>query len=449
MADPFSQRLWARMASRRFLVACIVMVLSFCWFWFWRPYGFYGGDSEFLDRQVNGGLWFRKRELFAVAAMQICRQIFTLHLGWPVGWSISLASCLAGTFSVVLAWWMYSEKKEGIRELLLVLCSGYLLLYHGTIESYALPTAILMLWIYSIDRVAKNKWPTYTIAFSFVLMAWCHLMAFFLFPSLLATVWFYREQIRKKDWPFWFLAAVLGGWLYVFIDVLQIGQGEGFGFRDLFYHTHMPGTKDTGTFLTLQHLKIKLYFLWVSTHITLPFALMGFWKERGNPFVVQVGGMLVGALVMVVFFHPDCGYDDWDLFLLPSLPAAVLGARCVVQMKWRNGISVIWVLAFLSLWVPRIPVWARLSERGLATVELSPFPGDRQVYWVHGESQHYYLVPDSTFRVPGGTHKIAVKKRGYVTQFESFEVHPGDQIELTVPIKDIEVPFAERIRKLE
>ncbi|MCB9767116.1 MAG: hypothetical protein H6752_02895 [Candidatus Omnitrophica bacterium] len=37
-----------------------------------------------MDRQVNNGLWFRKREVLAVAAMQLSRQIFTLQFDWPV-----------------------------------------------------------------------------------------------------------------------------------------------------------------------------------------------------------------------------------------------------------------------------------------------------------------------------------------------------------------------------
>ncbi len=425
-----------------------MLILSFFWFWFWRPYGFYGGDSEYLDRQINGGLWFRKRELFAVAAMQLSRQFLTLQFGWPVSWSISFVSCAVGSLSVLLAWLMYKGREESLLGFFLVVSSGYLLLYHGSIESYALPTFVLMLWIFSIDRVHRRAWPTYTIAFSMVLMAWCHLMALFLFPSLMISAWIYREQIRRDELVYWIVAAIIGAWLYVFIDVLQYGQGQGFGFWDLFYHTDMPGTEETGTFLTAEHFQIKLYFIWVATHITLPFALFTCLRYRSDPFVLQVGGMLFGSIAMVVFFHPDCGYDDWDLFLLPSLPAAVLGALGVHRLPWRSVVAILWVLAFLSLWVPRIPSWARLSERGLAEVEIINFPSDRTVYWVHGETTHYYKVTSPTFWPQGGAHRIAVEKPAYVTQFEDFEVSPGDQIDILAPIKDIEVPFADRIRRL-
>ncbi|MCA9428208.1 MAG: hypothetical protein KC994_24220, partial [Candidatus Omnitrophica bacterium] len=129
-----------RILSKPFLIASGVFILSLLWFWFWRPYGYYGGDSEFLDRQVNNGLWFRKREVLAVAAMQLSRQIFTLQFDWPVSWSISMVSCLAGSVSVTLAWLLCRNEDRGALRFILILTSGYILLYHGSVESYALPT---------------------------------------------------------------------------------------------------------------------------------------------------------------------------------------------------------------------------------------------------------------------------------------------------------------------
>lgn len=421
-----------------------MFLVSFGWFWFWRPYGFYGGDSEYLDRQVAGGIWFRKREMLAVAAMQLSRQIFTLQFGWPVAWSISLVSCLAGSFSVLLCWLLFRNEPRGWLQMALVLATGHVLLYHGSIESYALPTAVLMLWIYAIHRVDRGDWPTAAIPFAFALMVWCHLMALFLLPSLLASAWFYRERVLGKDLASWMLAGLAAFMVYITIHPLRVGYGHGIEFGDLFFHQSAPEVDEVGTFFTLEHLRIKSYFLWLGTHLSLPFATAVFWRGRWKPVQMQIGMMLVGALGFVAFFHPDCGYLDWDLFLLPSLPSAILGAGCVASSRGRYWISAIWVAAFLSIWLPRIPEWVRLSERGLARVVITNHPMDREVLF-----DGRYEVKNGEFYTQGGPHRLEVRKRGYMTYFKDFEVAPGDDIEIEVPLMDFEAPFAEQIRKLE
>ncbi|MCA9443521.1 MAG: carboxypeptidase regulatory-like domain-containing protein [Candidatus Omnitrophica bacterium] len=432
-----------RILSKPFLIASGVFILSLLWFWFWRPYGYYGGDSEFLDRQVNNGLWFRKREVLAVAAMQLSRQIFTLQFDWPVSWSISMVSCLAGSVSVTLAWLLCRNEDRGALRFILILTSGYMLLYHGSVESYALPTAALMFWIYAIHQVDRGRWHTSVLPFSFALMAWCHLMALFLFPSLLVSAWVYRERVLGKDLKHWILAGLATFGIYIFTVTLRFGSGQGVALGDLFFKSDRIETQEVGTFLSMEHLRIKSYFLWLGTHVTVVFALAALWKERTNRVVLQIGGMVIAALIFLIFFHPDCGYKDWDLFLLPSLPAAVLGSRWVVQSKWRHLFATIWILAFLTLWFPRIPVWARLSERGLAKVEITNHPMDRQVRF-----DGRYLVRNQVFYTQGGEHKLEVRKRGYKTYYKHFEVSPGDSIQVEVPIVNEEVPMSEEIRKI-
>ena len=427
---------------RGIAISAAIFVLALCWYWFWRPYGlWYGGDSEYLDRQVNGDLWFRKRELLAVAAMQMCRQIVTLQWGWPVSWAISLASCLAGAVATVVLWRLFRDTEHRVLSFVLVLCSGHVLLYHGSIESYALPTCLMTVWILAVHRVHRGEWPTWSIAFAFAGMIWCHVMALFLFPSLLLSLWFLRDRLCRKEWACWMLAFVIAGWVYVFTNILNIGEGLGFeGTLRLFADS---GQKEFGPFFSLKHLQIKAYFLWVGTHITLPFALAEIWKEKKDPETLQIGAMAFSALGFLVVFHPDTGYRDWDLFVFPSLPVAILGARYVVRSPRKKILAAVWLIAFLTVWTPRVPFWARLSERGLAEIVISNFPSDRVI-----KLDNRYRVPSNHFRTQGGEHTLSVMKRGELTTTTTFKVSPGDRIELEVPIESVPVPFADRIREL-
>lgn len=425
---------------RGVLSALLVFLLAFAWFWFWRPYGFYGGDSEYIERQVNGGLWFRKREPLAIAAMQLSRQFFTLRLGWPVSWSISFVSCLCGALSVVALRRIAAGWQRPFLGFALALCSGYLLLYHGSIEAYALPTLALSLWVLALFEIEKGNWPTWTIPAAFAAMVWCHFMGFFLFPALLYSAWIYRDRL-KTERGYWAAALAAAFGVYAMTKWLRVGQGLGFeGVGVLFADT---GEKDYGPFLSLTHLKIKSYFLWVGTHLTLPFAAMAIWKGRKNAAILQIGAISLCALGFLVVFHPDTGYRDWDLFAFPSLPLAVLGAWYVAQSKHPKVFACVWFLAFLAVWAPRVPVWANLSDRGLAEVRILNFPEDRSI-----RVDERYQVPKASFYVQGGTHTISAVKRGEQTLFKQISVSPGDEIDLEVPVESIPVPFAEEIRKL-
>jgi hypothetical protein len=413
-----------------------LFLLAFLWFWFWRPYGFYGGDSEFLDRQIGAGFWFRKREPLAVAAMQLCHQLTSPLWGWPVSWAISLASCLAGAAAVVILWKLCRGRENARLTFALTLASGYSLLFHGSVESYALPTCLLAVWILAIRKIEEGKWPAGWIGVVFAAMAWCHTMALCLVPALALTAWLHRDTWRK-DAPYWSLGFLLAVGLYVFTDVLHIGEGAGFDtlpqmFRD-------SGPKEYGPLLSLKHIEIKACFLWLATHLTLPAALAWVWKKPHDAETIQIAALSACALAFLVLFHPDAGYFDWDLFLFPSLPVAVLAARFVAASPRRNLFAAVWVTAFLSLWLPRIPVWAQLRDRGLAEVTLLNVPNDRRILL---DDRHPVATP--TFKVQGGWHTVSLLKHGERTRWKAFEAVPGRQVNLRLPEGSVAIQPASR-----
>jgi hypothetical protein len=423
--------------QRSALTEPILFLIALAWFWFWRPYGFYGGDSEYLDRQISDGLWFRKREPLAVAAMQISYQMVHPLLGWPPGWGISLVSCLAGAVAIVLLWRLCRDGDRPRLTFFLTLASGYLLLFHGSIEAYALPTCLLALWILAVHRVEQGMWPGSSIPLAFAGMAWCHTMAFCLSPALLLSAWFHRKGIGA-EWKNWLMAGMLLVGLYVFTDVLQIGHGPGF--------THRPalitlgGPEEWGPLFSAKHFAIKAHFLWVGLHVTLPFALMWVCKKWRSREDLQIAALAVSGLAFLVYFHPDSGYLDWDLFLLPSLPVAVLGARWVASSSKPTIWTTVWLAGFLLIWIPRVPVWVQLEERGLGEVFLSDFTEEHRF-----QLDDRFELTAPTLRVQGGWHTVNRRVSGSRTQWKAFHVVPGEKVNVppfgaVVPIPDYRGP---------
>ncbi len=403
----------------------LLFTVAFAWFWFWRPYGFYGGDSEYLDRQIDGGLWFRKREPLAVAAMQLSRLLLQPVTLWPTALCISFASCVAGAVAVVVLWELCREAKSPIHLFILTLASGYALLFHGHIEAYALPTCLLAVWVLAIHRAAQGRSSSGAPALAFAGMAWCHTMALCLSPALLLTAWVHRGRLRR-DWRAWGLAGLAFAGLYVFTDVLQMGHGP--GFENLPALLSGTGPKEYAPLLSSKHLAVKAHFLWVATHVTFPFALVAVWRTRGHGETLQVAGLVVCGLAFLILFHPDAGYLDWDLFLLPSLPIAVLGARYVAASPRLAFLTILWIAGFLAVWLPRTPVWARLSERGLAEVEIVNFPP--QAALKLDDRGH---IRRATFKVQGGTHSVSVLQRGERTRWRVFFAAPGERLRIRLP----------------
>lgn len=326
---------------------------------------------------------------------------------------------------MIVLWKLCRESKGTVLLFSLTLSSGYALLFHGHIEAYALPTCLLAVWVLAIRRADQGRWSSGAPALAFSGMAWCHTMALCLSPALLVTAWVHRGRL-PQDSRIWILAGLALVGLYVFTDVLQVGHGP--GFETLPAMLGSSAAKEYAPLLSAKHLAIKFHFLWVATHVTIPFALLGLRSSRRSPEALQLAGLALCALIFLALFHPDAGYLDWDLFLLPSLPCAILGARYVTGSKRAMALSALWIAGFLAVWAPRTPIWARLAERGLARVEVKNFPTDATV-----KLDDRGQIHRSVFKVQGGIHSLSVLRRGERTRWKVFRASPGARIEIRLP----------------
>lgn len=428
--------------NRYYLESIGVFVATFLWFWFWRPYGFFGGDSEIIERRILRGEWFVNRVPFSIASFQLSHQIFGRLFQWPVAWSISLVSCLAGAAACVALSAFSRRENRPWLAFFLVVATGHSLSYHGALETYALVSLILALWILSVWGIQNEGWPTGAVAFCFTLGVWFHLMFFALAPALGFAAWVYRRRILEGEWRVWLVALGLAAGVVLFSDLLAVGIGP--GFNGIAQDFLAPGKEDFSPLFSIRHLQIKAYFLWVACHVSLPLAFLETWNHPRDRFNQIVGSLAVCGLFFDFLFHPDLGYEDWDLFLLPSLPIACLGARYIIRSPRFLLLSSIWFAAYFSIWFPWIPVWANLPERGLASVEVSNFPENSHIHL-----DDRYPIEGTPFYVRGGTHSVSVQRSGYLKRWKVFRAEPGEKIEMTLPEADVPSLSTKRIEAME
>jgi hypothetical protein len=295
--------------------------------------------------------------------------------------------------------------------------------------------------ILAIHRVGNGDWPNWTIPVFFFGVVVSHLFGILLFPMLLVSAYIHRAKMTTRDCWTWLECVVAIPIIFIAVGVWDIQEGNGLG--GLFEESLFPKTAEMD-FLPLwsiKHLTIKGFFLLIGTGITFPFAMWKIFRDHRDPETIQVAIIAVMSLSFLVLFHPDLGYNDWDLFLFPSLPIAYLAVSIVADSSRRLVLSILWIAVFLTIWIPRIPVWAYLSERGLAEVKIINLPNDARV-----RLDDRYPVEKNRIWIGGGMHSISVWRHGDRIRWKVFQVHPGDKIKIRLPETRVPGPFYDRIK---
>src|SRR5208283_3388886 len=78
----------------------LLSLLFFILFWFFRSIEKYEGSGDLWIRDVEGGIWFRKRRMLSFFVYQLTYKVMNPLFHWDGRWVISFISCLAGFFFV-------------------------------------------------------------------------------------------------------------------------------------------------------------------------------------------------------------------------------------------------------------------------------------------------------------------------------------------------------------
>jgi hypothetical protein len=300
----------------------LIPVVSFAWFWYWRSIQWSGGDSEQWEREINFGIWWRKRQMLSFGCMQMAFQVTQWLWGWNALKAINAVSCLSGSLSLLCLWRLFRGYPHAVWSFALVATAGFTTLFYGHIETYAQPVAALCFHMVALERTLHGKWRPWTLVLSWCLMMMFHLSALFILPAVFAIALreVFRQRLGLSELGEVLKAAVPGAlfWFSVY-GLLDWGEGELVG-------PHFICPLETllakpWVIFTDEHLGIKFWFLvwnagvagflvfWVFAHELL--------SGRRDRFTLYLLAYFLCYMGFYAIWNPEMGERDFDLFSFP------------------------------------------------------------------------------------------------------------------------------------
>jgi len=382
----------------------VLAVAGFAWFWFWRSNQFTGGDSEYWERDIDGGVWFRKRQMLSFALAQLTYRVGHEVGGWTPRLALNFTSCLGGALALVALWRLYAGHRGWGWSLLLAGTAGFTTIFYGHIEIYAAPAAAFLLHLLAIERSLQGRWPVSAVLATFALTMAFHLVILFALPAL-ALVMVAEVRRRGLGWPQW-ARLLVGAGAFAAVWMAFSRLGHGYGFRD-YNFTHPPSEMLRRPWLILHdpdwRLDAKFAFWNAGVAAVLgPVGLLTHGRQRR---AVYLAAYLACFLVFSFVWRAQAGEADFDLFAFAWIVAVVAFAGYV----WESRGRVLWVgLALgvnVGLFLVRPVVFSEFPRRGYGVIEIEGLevaPEGRALL-----DERLTLRGSNRF-IPAGAHEIAV-----------------------------------------
>ncbi len=267
---------------------------------------------------IGGALWETAETTFRIYSY--VSGVLYLLLSFPVAGAIGTSP---REKSIVLAF---------------LLTGGYLLLFFGYVETYALCMPGILLYLLLGLRVLENRMPIYVPALLLSLLVNLHLALALFGPSLLILAYrsYRRQRGRTPKWKnglvivvslcFPLLGAALFQWL---TDIGLVEYLRGTGGGHLLPVFAEPGFREPYRIFSLSHLSdfLNLQIL------AAPAACMAFFllKRRDlghHPFLLASAAF---PLSFTFLANPEIGaFRDWDFLALPALPLTLWTASALL-----------------------------------------------------------------------------------------------------------------------
>ncbi|HPA48016.1 MAG TPA: hypothetical protein PLZ55_07960 [bacterium] len=424
--------------------ALLLATAAFVLFWFFRAVEMTGGDSDQWFREIEGGIWLRKRQMLSFGTMQLTYTVTHWLWGWDGRWAINLVSCLAGFAFVYWTWRLVGAGNGRWMALGLIGSCGFMQLFYGHIETYAMPMACLMLLFLTCRRYLAGQVRAITVAAVFSLGIFFHLIFWFLLPIFIPLLLQSRHRRRDALQFAMGLAPAILLTLVLFRSDLGNGEMVGDRFMSLFHIPEdvKPGSvKKRYALFSFSHGYDWLWFAWNSSHLTALIVLAGvvFRKIQRSLWSMTVTLSLVCFLIFTFIWHPDRGRMDWDLFSFTGLPMAFLAVDILENWRVRWGRFAAWLLICISAFLlgGKVADAARLGHRGEGTILIHlPDSLDENLWSIVLDG---YAKTTEIGHVLEGSHEVSVyyRQNGEVVKHsEKIEVEPGGVYEVRVPQDD-------------
>lgn len=416
--------------ARSILPWIAIPAISFAWFWFFRSQEYSGGDSEQYTREVSQGLWFRKRQMLSFALLRLAYIATHAAWGWTAELAFSLVSCLAGAAAMLIVWRMFAGRRNAAVSFVVVASGGFAAIFHGHIETYALPLAALFLHLLAVQRSSENRWPIWTLPATFLLAMLLHLVALFALPALAAVtaLEIRRRGIGARDLAVSGACALGGIAFWIALQWAKIGHGELEG-GGLIHPMSSLAMRPWLVFSQDEFVRAKAGFVWVNAGMT--FALMPWvYAARVNDRATR--HELLYFLCFVNFFlvwSPFAGERDWDLFSFPWAVGTVTLARWLLELRARAMWLGLALGSNFFLWIARPFHFAHLGERDHGTIVFENRSGQEILRAliddrVPLERENRYL--------PAGGHSVTLLVRGGKPIRRIVRIEPGRTYEMSL-----------------
>ncbi|HYQ89034.1 MAG TPA: tetratricopeptide repeat protein [Candidatus Binatia bacterium] len=273
---------------------------------------------------LSGAIW----EVASAGLRQIAAPVESLALV-PIALGI-----LAAWLSWQIARNITTERAEFMTAFLLLMTLGVGQLFFGYIESYPVLAVAILAYLWAGLRSAKRGGGGLLLVLAFAVAVASHLMALYLAPSLLYLI-LHGESSRPRRVGLIGLAVILPAAILVLLG----SRPEQWAHTlDLATRAARTGAAAAATamvkpyeILSLDHFadigNEALLAIPVPLLLLLSVGAAGSWKSLGNSpertFLVLAAG--AGLLGMSVLVLPVAAAQDWDLYSMLLLPAAVLG----------------------------------------------------------------------------------------------------------------------------
>lgn len=413
------------------LAPYLVSIGFFLLFWFFRSAVFDGGSSDIWTREIEDGVWFRKRRMLSFLLMQVVYKITYFLNHWDARLAINLTSCFAGAIFVFFLYRVCQRWQKGWIPFLLVMTSGMAVLFYGHIETYPQSVAATMIFFYVLLEYLEGRLRAIYPAAAYSFAAMFHLQVGFMFP-ILPVAWYVagKKMAEIKEFIIGLVPIAL---LWIGMSYFRVGEGDlwaNLTFEIPFYGLVGGGPEfdQSYTFFTLKHFRDWLWFQYRIAFIALPTIILLAilnkinWRDK----IVQTLG--VGSLCLILFTaisYPFNGQRTWDVLAISGLPITILTGYLILKVRVATYIGIPLIIISLAISIPWIVPRAKLGHRGEGTLILQNVPAESTII-LDGFFQHHTEI----YHVLEGEHNIKIIVPP-VKDERNFYLNPNQTIVIT------------------
>lgn len=355
------------------LIWIFLPLFAFAWFWVWRSNQYTGGDSEYWEREIAWGRWWRKRQMFSFATLQLFHRMGGGVAGWSSRTAINFVSCVSGALALLAMWRMTRDRKDARWQFAIMATAGFTTIFYGHIETYAMPAAALLLHLLAVQRSVEGRWPPWTLMATFTLALAYHLVILFILPAVLlsAILETRRRGLGRRGYLSLALGSLPGVLFMAALLVVDLSDTGANTMVRSYNFVAPPLDLLIRPWLIVQHetFGVKLKFAYWNAGFGALLAPAVMIRAGRDRLTLYLAGYFLCLLVFTAIWDPHARESDFDLFCFPWIVAVVAAAPHVMGLPWRS----IWVGLALGvgvhLWLVRPVAYSDIGRRGHGTIE--------------------------------------------------------------------------------